>query len=42
MVPHKLRGESRVFMFEKPGLDIADLGGFLTNEEDPLHSEDES
>ncbi|KAG1728826.1 hypothetical protein EDD22DRAFT_788983 [Suillus occidentalis] len=42
MVPHKLKGESRVFIFKKPGLDIADLRGFLTNEEDPSHSKYES
>jgi hypothetical protein len=34
MVPHVLNDVHRFYMFEKPGLDVADLGGFLRTEDD--------
>jgi hypothetical protein len=33
MLPHQIGGEQRYFLVEKPGLDLADLGGFLEAEE---------
>jgi hypothetical protein len=34
MVPHTLAGEERFYMFEKPGMDLANLGGILWDEDD--------
>jgi hypothetical protein len=34
MVPHTLVGEERFYMFEKPGMDLANLGGILWDEDD--------
>ncbi|KAG0692628.1 hypothetical protein DFH29DRAFT_985705 [Suillus ampliporus] len=34
MVPHTLEGEERFYMFEKPGMDLANLGGILWDEDD--------
>jgi hypothetical protein len=28
MVPHQVNNEERFFVVEKPGLDVADLGGY--------------
>ncbi|KAG2140275.1 uncharacterized protein EDB93DRAFT_1252914 [Suillus bovinus] len=37
MVPHTLAGEERFYMFEKPGMDLANLGGILWDEDDEDH-----
>lgn len=34
MIPHVLAGEERFYMFEKPGMDLANLGGILWDEDD--------
>ncbi|KIK41507.1 hypothetical protein CY34DRAFT_12978 [Suillus luteus UH-Slu-Lm8-n1] len=34
MVPHMLVGEERFYMFEKPGMDLANLGGILWDEDE--------
>ncbi|KAG1861768.1 hypothetical protein DFJ58DRAFT_871719 [Suillus subalutaceus] len=33
MVPHKINGEDRFYVVEKPGLDVADMGGYSIPED---------
>jgi len=33
MLPHEVDGDERYFLMEKPGLDVADMGGFVEADE---------
>jgi hypothetical protein len=42
MVPHRLRGDNQFFVVEKPGLDVADMGGYVDDPEDNIQEAEDT